>query len=378
MPKILTLTDSLSERAGGLSHATLNLAVSTAQQWPEAEFSILSQKDSSEIHCAYQHLSNLRIQAIQGFRNELFPWSRGLPQAVEAWQPDLIHLRGLWRQPSLVSLRWKQQYPHKPLIVQTAGMLEPWARSRKRWLKSAYYHLVEQRLIEQCDLIHATSEQEVATLKRLGIEASRIILVEEGVFLPSIDVLQASASGRSTRRLLFLSRLHPVKGVELLLEALSMLRPRGWVCQICGMGQSDYELKLRSQVARLHLGDLVHFSGPLSGKAKQRVLAQADAFVLPSFSESFGIAIAEAMSWGLPVVTTTSTPWQVLADQDMGWCIPPSLNGLSEALFELFNSSDSRLSSMGYRSHQYIAQHYDWRVISQRMIGIYQSLLGFS
>ena len=374
MVRILTLTDSLSERAGGLSHATINLAQSAAKQWPSAEFLVVSQEDGSEIQCIDQYLPNLTVQTVPCLRNKLFPWSRGLAQTVDALCPDLIHLRGLWRQPSLVSLHWKKSHPEKPLIVQTAGMLEPWARSRKRWLKSVYYRIVEQQLIDNCDLIHATSEQEVHTLQRLGIDKSRIALVEEGVFLPPHQSMDFRPSG-SPRKLLFLSRLHPVKGLELLLEALSMLRPRGWICQIVGMGQPDYELHLKQQVSHLNLGDLVHFSGPLSGEAKQRALAEADAFVLPSFSESFGIAIAEAMSWGLPVITTTSTPWPVLADQALGWWVPPSLNDLSEALFDLFQSSDSRLTLMGSRSRQYIAQHYDWMVISQKMSTIYKSLL---
>ena len=377
MVRILTLTDSLSERAGGLSHATINLAQSTAQQWPSAEFLILSQQDGSEIQCIDQGIANLTVRAVPCLRNKLFPWSRGLAQSVEAFCPDLIHLRGLWRQPSLVSLRWKKNHPGSPLIVQTAGMLEPWARSRNRWLKSIYYRIIEQKLIEKCDLIHATSEQELETLQSLGIDQSRIALVEEGVFLPPRQPMTSPVSGLP-RKLLFLSRLHPVKGLELLLDALSMLRPRGWICQIVGMGQADYELQLKQKASRLNLGDLVHFCGPLSGEAKQRVLADADAFVLPSFSESFGIAIAEAMSWGLPVVTTTATPWQVLADQAMGWWVPPSLNELSEALFDLFQSSDSRLHLMGLRSRQYIEHRYDWMVISQKMSAIYRSLLSCS
>ena len=375
--KILALTDSLSERAGGLSHATMNLACSSAQKWPAAEFVVMAQKDHAEIQPVSRYMPNLKVHIEPCFRNQIFPWSKGLQQAIAELNPDLIHLRGIWRQPSLVSLQWKQCNPAKPLIVQTAGMLEPWARSRRRWLKSAYYSLIERQLIAQCDLIHATSQQEAKTLESLGIDSSRIALVEEGVFLPPASSLHSS-EGKLSRKLLYLSRLHPVKGLELLLEALSMLRPRGWICEIVGMGHPIYERQLMQQVSRLHLEDYVHFRGPLSGEAKNRALAEADAFILPSFSESFGIAIAEAMSWALPVITTTATPWRVLSDQEMGWCVDPSLNALSQALFNLFQCSDDRLQLMGARSRQYIAERYDWMVISQKMASIYQSLLAAS
>lgn len=377
MVKILALTDSLSERAGGLSHATMNLACSSAEHWPGAEFVVMAQKDHSEIYSPKFNKPNLAIHIEPCFRNQIFPWSNGLQQAISALQPDLIHLRGIWRQPSLASLQWKQCNPSKPLIVQTAGMLEPWARSRRRWIKSAYYSLIERQLVEQCDLIHATSQQEVNTLQALGVDSSRIFLVEEGVFLPPACSIFSSA-GRSPRRLLYLSRLHPVKGLELLFEALAMLRPRGWVCEVVGMGDPKYERQLMQQVSRFHLEEIVHFLGPLSGDAKQRALAEADAFVLPSFSESFGIAIAEAMSWALPVITTTATPWRVLSDQGMGWCVDPSLNAISEALFELFCSSDERLQSMGVNARKYISERYDWMVISRKMTSIYQSLLAIS
>ena len=144
------------------------------------------------------------------------------------------------------------------------------------------------------------------------------------------------------------------------------------------MGDPQYERQLKRQVSRLHLEEIVHFLGPLSGDAKRRAFAEADAFVLPSFSESFGIAIAEAMSWALPVITTTATPWRALSNQGMGWCVDPSLNAISEALFELFRSSDGQLQLMGADARQYISERYDWMVVSKKMTSIYQSLLASS
>lgn len=374
MVRILTITDSLSERAGGLSHATLNLAKSTAIQWPEASFIILSQEDGPQLGYLNSLPANLNIKTINCFRNPIYPWSKGLVDLIDSINPDLVHLRGLWRQPSLACYMWKKSNPEKPLIVQTAGMLEPWARKRNQWLKTVYYQFIERKLISQCDVIHATSLQEVSTLHCLGLDSRKIRLIEEGVFMPPRDKISTSKTV-SPRKLLFLSRLHPVKGVEMLLEALAMLRPRGWICQIAGMGNPSYEYYLRKRTERLHLQNLVTFLGPISGQEKHRVLAEADAFVLPSFSESFGIAIAEAMSWGLPVLTTSATPWHVISDERLGWIVNPNLNSLSRALFELCLSSPEDLSIMGQKSRQYIMQNYDWCVISAKMAALYQELL---
>ena len=123
MSRILTITDSLSEKAGGLSHATLNLAYACALNWPNADFLVLSQADKNEISPPDYLPANLEIKSAPCFRNGLFPFSNRLSEQVSTWDPDLIHLRGLWRQPSLTCLQWKIDNPNKPLIVQTAECL---------------------------------------------------------------------------------------------------------------------------------------------------------------------------------------------------------------------------------------------------------------
>ena len=256
-------------------------------------------------------------------------------------------------------------------------MLEPWARSRRRLVKSIYYSLTENKLLECSNLIHATSQQEVHTLLSQGFPARKITLIEEGIYLPELNKPNSLVpSGK--QKLLFLSRLHQVKGVELLLESLALLRPSNWICEIAGMGDQGYVNDLKALTRRLCLDNIVTFSGALSGEAKSCALSSADAFILPSFSESFGIAIAEAMSWGLPVITTTKTPWDVLATQQMGWWVCPNLNEITRALFELFNTSKTDLQSMGLRSREYVSRRYEWSIIGQKMTSIYRSLLDIS
>ena len=375
MTKILTITDSLSERAGGLSHATVNLALSASHHWKDSQFFILSQKDKSEISPSPSECpDNFHIISVPCLRNKIFPWSFGLGNAVQKIDPDLIHLRGLWRQPSLTCLDWKIHNPDKILIVQTAGMLEPWARSRSKTLKSIYSQFIENRLISCADYIHATSEKEVHTLLKFGIKLDRIQLVEEGVYMP-INPHSNCSKEKSPRKLLFLSRLHPVKGIELFLDAWSLLRPDGWICEIGGMGEPAYVNFLRNYVDRLSLDKSVFFLGSVSGTTKQQALSTADAFILPSFSESFGIAIAEALSWGLPVITTTATPWRAIAERGMGWYVEPNLESLSLALFEMTQSSGADLHSMGCAGRSYISTNYDWSVVSQKIVKLYQSVL---
>ena len=147
MAHILNITDSLSERAGGLSHATLNLAVSTSAKLPSHKITILSQQDSTEVDLNLRFCPpNLSIEKVGCFRNPIFPYSPRLYDSISSLSPDLIHLRGLWRQSSFVCRNWKLQHPDCQLVVQPAGMLEPWAINRNGLSKSLYYHLFESSL----------------------------------------------------------------------------------------------------------------------------------------------------------------------------------------------------------------------------------------
>ena len=375
MSTILTITDSLSSSAGGLAHASIQLALAVSAAMPDDQHILLCQQDNDELDHGMFVPKNLCIVKHDCYRNSLYPLSLGLAQRLCSFCPDVVHLRGLWRQSSLACLAWKQMNPDKPLIVQTAGMLEPWAIRRNGVMKQLYYHAVESRLIRESDRIHATSTIEVKSLIDQGVSESKIILIEEGVLMPRAALASPKIVNDSHKTLLFLSRLHPVKGLDLLLDALSLLRPRDWRCVIAGMGDAVYVESLRRKVERYNLGSLVTFSGALLGAEKDQAFRNADAFILPSYSESFGIAIAEAMSWGLPVITTQATPWSVILEQNMGWYVDSTLSGVTEALFDLMNASPTSLSQMGQRGCRYVESRYSWSAVGSRMSCVYRSLI---
>ncbi len=378
MSKIVVLTDSLGAHAGGLAHATLNLAMASAECLQNDSFFIVSQADHSEIDIGTSLPNNLVIFKYSGIRNPFFPYSSMAWDTLSSLDPDVVHLRGLWRQSSNIAVRWKKTNPEQSLIVQTAGMLEPWAWERNSFTKKIYYQFLESEVLRVADLIHATSASEKDNLIQFGLPSEKIFIVEEGVFVPTQEELSGippSTDFSDPRILLFLARLHPVKGLELLLEALSLVRPRGWQCKIAGMGSPSYVLELQKSVDRYGLNEIVAFCGPLSGEEKDRAFSEASAFVLPSHSESFGISIAEAMAWGLPVITTTETPWSIVKQKKMGWVVPPQVSSISEAIFQLIQTSSQELHDMGLRAHVYVKERYEWNYLGIRMAEIYEKLV---
>jgi len=379
MAHILSVTDSLSERAGGLSHATLNLALSTSKKLPGHQLTILSQQDSTEVDKSLKSLpDNLLIQKVEGFRNPIFPYSPKLYESICSLNPDLIHLRGLWRQSSFVCRYWKIHHPNSKLVVQPAGMLEPWARNRNSWRKGIYFRLFESLLFDCCDAIHATSASEAENLISVGLSPEKLFLIEEGINMPSSLKLLHPKSHQlaDKKQLLFLSRIHPKKGIELLLTSLSLLRPHNWTCVIAGMGSRAYENDLIKRVKLLGLEDIVSFKGPVYGEEKDATFQQSHAFILPTYSENFGIAIAEAMSWGLPVITTTGTPWSALRNPALGWYVNPNVNDISFALHSLFQKSHIELKDMGIKCRYFVQANFSWDTIGIKMADQYMTMLG--
>ena len=156
---IVSITDSLGESAGGLSNATFNLAISTAAHLPQDRLIILSSKDTLEVDTEVVLPSNCRVLKQDCYRNPLYPFAPALYKRLIDLNPDLLHLRGLWRQASSVALKWKKHHPHKKLIVQAAGMLEPWARKRNSILKRIRSSIVETPLFKPVSYTHLRAHE---------------------------------------------------------------------------------------------------------------------------------------------------------------------------------------------------------------------------
>ena len=176
-------------------------------------------------------------------------------------------------------------------------------------------------------------------------------------------------------RLLFMSRIHKKKGLVEFMSAWGKVRPRGWKFEIVGFDE-DGSLKHAMEVASKggFLKDII-YTGPLGDEEKWRAYRRADAFVLPTYSENFGIVVAEALYAGIPVITTTGTPWYELVDKNCGWWVDGDPVTLAGTLEELTRLDDSSRMSMGERGRQLIEDKYMWPSIAKKMINEYESLL---
>jgi glycosyltransferase involved in cell wall biosynthesis len=227
-------------------------------------------------------------------------------------------------------------------------------------------------VLERADLLHATCEEEYKDLRRIGLKQP-VLIVANGIDLP---VLQERSSHDHMRTLLFLSRAHPKKGIEALLDAWASLEHQHaeWQLRIAGPGGLDYIEALKAQASN-NGSHRVAFTGPVYGAEKDAAYRNADLFVLPTHSENFGMVVAEALSHECPAIVSQGAPWAGLETEGCGWWIPNDVESLRNALGTAMSLPPNQLRAMGAKGRAWMRRDFSWDAISATMEAGYQWLL---
>jgi len=176
---------------------------------------------------------------------------------------------------------------------------------------------------------------------------------------------------------LFMSRIHPKKGVYELVKAWGKLRPSGWRLRIVGPDDGGHLKNIRELVVSLQLEGFVDVVGPLYGEARAREYASAHLFILPTYSENFGVAVTEALSYGVPVLTTKGAPWSFLVDCQCGWWIDTGEESLVSNLPKALSISDEERLKMGSKAKE-LASNFDWTNVARQTFSFYSKIISVS
>ena len=290
--------------------------------------------------------------------------------------PLLVHVNGLWNSlvhATAVAVRRRGV----PSIWSTRGMLEPAAYRHKRWRKLIGWWLYQRRDLLRARGLHATSPEESANLQARGLPREKIFVIPPGIHIPAASAdIKERIDGDRPKTLLFLGRLHPIKGLETLLEAWARARPAGWSLQLTGPDENDYGRILRRRIAERNLGETVFLTAPIRGEAKWDLLARkADCLVLPSYSENFGLVVAEALAAGVPAAASTGTPWEGLIREKAGWRFEPVVDSITGFLNTLENTPHAELTAMGRRGRAWMERDFAWPAIVERYLEAYRVCL---
>lgn len=285
--------------------------------------------------------------------------------------PDIFHDSGLWwrhnRAINAAAGRFR-----RPVVVSVRGMLEPAALKHRGWKKWIAWRLYQRRNLETAAALHVTSDLEAGNVRALGL-GPEIICIPNGITVP--DLCPAYVPALKQKRVVFLGRIHPIKGLPMLLDAWARIRPTEWTLEIAGPDEGGHRAALEDQVVRLSLGSSVFFADPVGESGKSAFFERASVFVLPSHSENFGVAAGEALAAGVPVIATRATPWSALEAEACGWHVATSVEGLEHGLSKAFSTSPEELIAMGRRGHKYVAETFSWNRVGHEMTALYRRLL---
>lgn len=296
---------------------------------------------------------------------------------------EVYHGHGIWDLPvHYMAVAASRQ--RRPYLIAPRGMLEAWALGRsplKKWVIRRFY---QDRDLRQAACLHALAPNEVDSFRNLGLD-NPVAIVPNGVDLDELKDLEPHtdsfyervSSARSAKVLLFLSRIHPKKGLANLLEAWEKLGAdrADWLLVIAGPDQLGHRAELEELTGALGLNDVV-FTGPLYEGQRLGALGAARAFVLPSFSEGFSMALLEAMASRLPVITTPGCNFPEIEKCGAGRLCQPEVSALADALRDVMRTTDTQRAEMGERGRQLVRDRYTWDRVAEQMIGVYHWLLG--
>ena len=292
-------------------------------------------------------------------------------EVCEDQRIDILHDHGIWL-PANHSAIGVARERKIPLVVSPRGMLEPWALSYRAWKKKIAWTLYEKRDLASVRAFCATSTEEAMSIRKCGCQQP-IAVVPNGVFLPEPTVRPLRSLG--PRFALFLSRIHPTKGLLLLVEAWKRARPSGWHVIVAGPDESGHRKSVEEAVSAANLGDVFEFVGPIKDEAKGLLFQKADVFVLPTMSENFGLVVAEALAYGVPVVTTTRAPWRGLVEHSCGWRVRPEVAELARTIRDATALSDRERETMGARGRIWMEREFSWPSVGKRMLSVYEWIL---
>lgn len=320
-----------------------------------------------------------------------FSWGMLTGLGTMVKDADVVHVHSNWTFPvwwgAWVALRYQ-----KTLVMSPHGCLDPARLKHSGWKKKAV-GWIDQWLLRRASVIHATCEAEKRWVEAfLGTprqgEADpragrppRIVVIPPGVEVEKgfkceiskrLNFHNANEQQR-TRTVLFLGRLHPLKGVDLLISAWKLIAADypAWQLQIIGSDEQGTLVGLRDQVRRLDLEQQIFFRDAIYGEQKASVMACADLFVLPTRSENFGIVVAEALAYGVPVICTKGAPWQELVKKHCGWWVDIGVVPLAEALKEALSLTDEERCALGENGRSLVEAKYRWETAARAVIAVY-------
>ena len=370
--KIYHFVQTISQNSGGLGNSIYNLTSELNDLG--VENSIINGEETSK-EFNLRNIPNKKVKLIKISANfdiknlkYLIGW---FYKDFLKYPPDFIHLHGLWMPITIIGFIFAKILKI-PYVLSPHGMLMPYALKQGSYKKKLALKLYQSKIIKDSSIIFAASHYEFKSIKTINPRAN-IKVIPHGIKLPNIKV---SKSNRVSKNALFLGRLNPSKGIKELIKIWDELDLKNWCLNIAGIIENNeyYEKLLVLSEEKIKTNQ-IKFIGPVYGLKKENILSTSDLFISLTKSENFGIAILEAMSYKIPVLTTTDSPWKLIKKESIGWWIPNNKKSIKKALIEATSLSENSLKNKGEKSFLLAKNLFSWSKLALKYIEEYKAIL---
>ena len=402
--KVLHIIPSVASVRGGPSQAVIEMVIALRSQGVDAEIATTNDNGKDLLDVPLYKLTdqlaeygNIPIRFFPRFSPNInpvreFAFSRSLTTWL--WQHiaeyDLVYVHAIFSYASTIAMAIAR-IRKVPYIPTPHGMLCTWSLQQSKFRKQIYLNMFERSNLLHSQSLHFTTQQEQEEFNQLGLNIPSFIL-PHGVQIPTL-IPDAQSQLRQTLQLpdrcpiiLFMSRIHPKKGLEYLISALGQLKEShqeyNFALAIAGSGDPDYVDQIKELLKKHDLSDRTHMIGFVKGETKNLYLQGADLFALTSHSENFGIAAIESLAAGTPVLITDGVAIApMVQEQEIGYVTKLDVEAIAltiQGFFEQIQSANQHSSNQnsanqnsaaqkGDRAHRYVAEHYSWAKIAESL-----------
>ncbi|MDX1951879.1 MAG: glycosyltransferase [Verrucomicrobiota bacterium] len=292
---------------------------------------------------------------------------------------DVVHGHGFYTGTNYV-MGSEARKQRKPLVYHVHGMFEPYILSRSRWKKQIVHTLFENDNFRYVRLWRALTSKEADQIRGCGL-TQPIVVAPNGISMATLEKPENMSQPivtelvpeleKSRFRALFLGRIHPKKGLDMLVPAWSKLGgiTKDWQLIIAGPDELGHMAEIRELVRSFGLEEQVLFTGAVKGETRLRLLHSADLFILPSYSEGFPMGVLEAAACSVPVVATSACNFPDLSAANAGWECEATADSLLQTLEKALKSEASERLSRGRNGHHLVKGKYTWESVVGTLTG---------
>lgn len=298
-------------------------------------------------------------------------YSRELKSMLSQVNSGIFHIHGIWMYPQYIAskIAFEKDIPY---IITPHGMLEPWLWSKGRVKKELYFNFLLKKYFLNANILHAITHDEKENLFALSGHKN-IEVIPNSISYTEIESYQIERNPVE-KYILFLGRLHPKKGIDLLINAFATLNAKDIKLKIAGP-INEYKIELEQLINSLNITHQVEFVGMVSGREKYQLYKDAWVMVTPSFSEVVGMVNLEAGILETPVITTYQTGLYKEWNENGGVLINPDVEEVKRALSASLEWSESERDERGRKLKQFIVENYSWEINIHKWLELYNGLL---